>query len=373
MNSEQLITLLQLAKSKSAESRSRLVENITDLFLSDDGRLSEHERALMSDILSKLIGQVEADIRRELSDVLVKSGVDLPDVVSLLANDEIEIARPLLERSDVLRDAELVEIIRMRTDEHRMSITLREDISENVSNALVEFGGDDVIESLLNNHDAHLSGRAMEYLVTESRRVDRFQEPLLRRDDLPGELAYKMYWWVSAALRKRIITEFTIDPVLLEQAVKRATKSAIVDNGGEESAYIKAQKLVRRMYENGELTIQFLINALRQQRIAVFVAGLAELGNVDFQTAWRVFADRGGESFAILGKAVGIDRSQFTSISLLVSQAREGATIKSPGYLKEILALFDSISEENAKGALQVWQRDIAYQNAIEELDKTGS
>ncbi|GHF25063.1 hypothetical protein GCM10017044_19800 [Kordiimonas sediminis] len=372
MNGSQLKELLILAQSKSSESRSRLVENITDLFLSDQGRLSEHERALMSDILSKLIGQVEADIRRELAEALVKSGVDFPDVAKMLSNDEIEIARPLLERSKLLTDPDLIEVIRMRTDEHRMSITMREELSESVTNALIEYGGDDVIESLLNNHDAAISSRAMEYLVSESRRVDRFQEPLIRRSDLPGDLAYRMYWWVSAALRKQIISEFDIDPVVLEQAVKRAAKAVMVDKTSEDSAYVKAQKLVRRMHENGELSIQFLINALRQQRIAVFVAGLAELANVEFQTAWRVFADRGGESFAILAKAVGIDRSQFTSIFLLVSQAREGGTVKSPGFLKDILALFDSITEDNAKGALQVWQRDMAYQAAIEELEKTG-
>jgi len=370
--SKELQDLLVLAQEKSSDARSRLVENITDLFLSDDGRLSEHERALMSDILGKLLGQVEADIRKELANTLVTSGIELPDIAKMLASDDVEIARPLLEKSALLKDPDLIEIIRMRTDEHRMAIAMREEVSEPVSNALVEFGGEDVVEALLNNHDSQLSKRAMEYLVAESRRVDRFQEPLLGRSDLPGDLAYRMYWWVSAALRKRILNEFDVDPVVFEKAVRRAASTVLVDSGDEQSAYIRAQRLVRRMMENGELTVQFLLNTLRQQRVAVFVAGMAELGHVSFKTAWRIFSDRGGESFAVLSKAVGIDRSQFTSIYLLVVQAREGGAVKSPGVLKEILALFDATTEANAKGALQVWQRDSAYQEAIEELDKVG-
>ena len=372
MVSKELQDLLFLAQEKSSDARSRLVENITDLFLSDDGRLSEHERALMSDILGKLIGQVETDIRKELANSLVSSGVDLPDIAKLLASDDIEIARPILERSALLKDPDLIEIIRMRTDEHRMAIAMREEVSEPVSNALVEYGGEDVIEALLNNHDTQLSKRAMEYLVSESRRVDRFQEPLLGRSDLPGDLAYKMYWWVSAALRKRILTEFEVDPVVFEQAVRRAASTIMVEQGEEQSSYIRAQKLVRRMAENGELTVQFLLNSLRQQRVAVFVAGMAQLGGVNFKTAWRIFSDKGGESFAVLSKAVGVDRNQFTSIYLLVVQAREGGTAKSPGVLKDILKLFDDTSEANAKGALQVWQRDSAYQEAIEELENVG-
>ena len=369
MASQQLQDLLRLARSKSSDARSRLVENITDLFLSDDGRLTDHERALMSDILGKLISQVEKDIRRELALSLQQTGADLPDVVQMLANDDIEIARPLLEKSPLLKDPDLIEIIRMRTDEHRLSIIMRDELSEQVTDALVEYGSEDVLEALLNNHDATLSQRAMEYMVAESRRVDRFQEPLLMRADLPGDLAYRMYWWVSAALRKTILTNFEVDPVQFEKVVRRAAGAAMVDQSNEPSSYVKAQKLVRRMYENGELTIPFLVSALRQQRIAVFVAGMAELAGISFRTAWRIFSDGGGESFAILAKSIGVDRSQFTSLFLLIRQTKEGGSASAPGLLKEILSLFDTISEQHARGAVQIWQRDSAYQEAIEELD----
>ena len=369
MATKDIVELLGLAKSRSDAARTQLVENITDLFLSDEGRLSEHERALMSEILSKLISQVEADVRKELADVLLRSGVDMPEVAKLLANDAIEISRPLLEKSQLLKDPDLIEIIRMRTDEHRQAITMRSDLSDQVSDALVEYGSEDVLESLLNNHDSNISKRAMEYMVVESRRVDRFQEPLLMRSDLPSDLAYKMYWWVSAALRKKIITDFDIDPVSIEVAVKRAAKAVIVEQGSQDGAYVRAQKLMRRMHENDELTIQFLINSLRQQRIAIFVAGLAELAQVDFKTTWRIFNDLGGQSFAIIAKSIGMDRNQFTSIFLLIAQSR-GSQTQSPGVIKDILFLFDSVSEENAKGALQIWQRDSAYQMAVDQLEQ---
>lgn len=373
MASDGMNEILNLAQSKSVAARSKLLENITDMFLSDTGRLSDHERALMSDILGKLISQVEKDVRKELAENIARAPVDLPEVVKLLASDDIEIARPLLESSKLLQDPDLIEIIRMRTDEHRMAITLREELSEQLSDALVEYGDTDVVESLLNNHDADISKRAMEYLVVESRRVDRFQEPLVSRSDLPSDLAYRMYWWVSAALRKKIIQNFDIDPMLLEENVKRSTLAVMADTGGEVNAYVKAQRLVRRMHENRELTPQFITSAFKQQRVAVFVAGLAQLGNIDFQTAWRVFADKGGESFAVLCRAIDMDRTQFTSLYLLIVQAREGgAKAKSPGVIKEVLDLFEKVSVRAAKGALQVWQRETSYQQAIEELDKAG-
>ncbi|WP_374764647.1 DUF2336 domain-containing protein [Yunchengibacter salinarum] len=370
MTDDKIARLLTLARDRSREARAHLVDNITDLFLSDEGRLSEQERALMSDILAKLIDQVERDVRKQLAEALARSGADYPDLVKLLASDEVDIARPLLEKSTLLRDPDLIEIVRIRTDEHRLAIAMREGLSQQVSDALVEYGSEDVIEALLNNADARLSASAMEYLVAESRRVDRFQEPLLGRDDLPGDLAYRMYWWVSAALRQRILDDFDVDPLVVENAVSRATRTAIVDHKSSDSARVRAQKLVRRMREGGELSISFLTTALRQQRVAVFVAGLAELAGITFETAWRIFSDTKGQSFTILARAIGMDRNQFTTLALLILQARDGSNPRETGILANISKLFQSVTMEQAKAALQVWQRDNAYQNAIEELER---
>jgi signal transduction histidine kinase len=69
-------------------------------------------------------------------------------------------------------------------------------VSTEVSEQLIEYGSEDVIEALVRNENAELSQASIDYLVGESRTVDRFQEPLLNRNDLSFELAHKMYWWV---------------------------------------------------------------------------------------------------------------------------------------------------------------------------------
>jgi len=364
--------LLALAQDSTAQSRRRLFENMTDLFISADGRLNEHERALMNDILIKIVQSVETAMRKELAGFFAQTEADLPDVVRLLADDEIEVARPLLEKSKLLRDTDLVEIVRMRTDEHRLAIALRNELSEEVADALVEYGSEDVIEALLRNPDAEIGERSMAYLVAESRRIDRFQEPLLDRADLPPHLAYRMYWWVAAALRKRIVSDFDVDPLVVDEAMSKSTQTLLSEQQEEHGTYVKAQRLVRRMAETKDLTIEFLLGALRQHRIAVFVAGLAELGGIDFRTAWRIFSDPGGESLAVLARAVGMERAQFTTTFLLISQARGGERARETSALKSISTLFDGISYRNARGALQYWRRDSAYHVALEELRHVG-
>src|SRR3990170_2284287 len=84
--------LLALAHDKSAESRRALFQNISDLFLSGEARLSERERTLMAGIVSQLIHDVEMSVRHELVERLAKDPNAPRELVVILANDTIEIA-----------------------------------------------------------------------------------------------------------------------------------------------------------------------------------------------------------------------------------------------------------------------------------------
>src|SRR3546814_14322899 len=77
-----------------------------------------------------------------------------------------------------------------------------------------------LFRSLLENADAEISGATMEFLVEESRRVDCYQEPLLHRHELSPDLARRMYWWVSAALREHFSRHFEIDPDALDDQLE---------------------------------------------------------------------------------------------------------------------------------------------------------
>ncbi len=169
---KELQFLLDLALDKSLEGRRTLTATIGDLFTKRDKVLTERERALMSDILRKLIHDCEMAVRRDLSERLAKAPNPPHDLIVSLANDDIEVAEPILMRSEVLRDPELIRVIRHRTQQHQLAIAMRRSLSEHVSDALVETGNVDVVKTLLENSDAKISEATMEYLAEESRRVD---------------------------------------------------------------------------------------------------------------------------------------------------------------------------------------------------------
>ena len=221
---EDLKTLLGLARDKSVEGRSALVKALGDLFYDSHAVPSNDERHMMGHILQRLIGDVEAVVQKALAETLSVLPEAPPEMISALATDALEIAYPILIDSSVLQDMELIEIIRHRTHEHQPAIAMRQTVSETVSDALVETDNNDVIRTLVENRGAIISGETLERIVGRSESQIDLQNPLLRRSELSPLLAKRMYWWVSAALRKSIVDRFDIDSVELDKPIERAVK-----------------------------------------------------------------------------------------------------------------------------------------------------
>ena len=132
--------LYRLARDKSVAGRMALAETISDLFLQRGCTLTERERTLMFSILRQMIHDAEMSVRRIVSAQLADREDAPRDLVRRLANDEIEVAYPILTLSTVLHDSDLIEVIQHRTLEHQLAIAIRQSVSALVSGALVQTG-----------------------------------------------------------------------------------------------------------------------------------------------------------------------------------------------------------------------------------------
>ena len=251
--------LFSLARDKSVEARTTLANTVSDLFFGNENILSEHERELMTEILNQLIHDVEMEVRKALAQRLSTQSTAPRELVMQLANDEIDVARPILLESPVLRDAELIEIIQHKTMEHQLAVSRREGIGEDVTEVLVETGNSSVITSLLENPTASIASNILDMLVDQSQQEEAFQKPLLRRPDLGKDLAKKMYWWVSAALRDHILENFEVDPSELDRSMEEAVGESIEkDEAEEDPEYQRPFQLAQRLAENESITPKLL-------------------------------------------------------------------------------------------------------------------
>jgi uncharacterized protein (DUF2336 family) len=244
-----------------------------------------------------------------------------------------------------------------------------------VSDVLVETGHSDVIMALLNNQEAKISQATLAYIVDQSKQIDEFQEPLVHRRDLPRELAVKMCYWVSAAIRQFIIDKFqfdanelddTIEPILREQVAATEAEARPTE------APTPAQDAARVIKDSGKLTARLMIQTLRRGEIPMFEAMFAEASELRLGLVHRLLYEIGGNGIAVIARALRLTREEFATIYLLTRRARPGLGGGAVD-LGRALGFYDKVNTEAAMKVLERWRRDPQYLYAIKTIEQEGS
>lgn len=360
-------SLMLLAREKSAESRSRLSEIIVDLFDNQASVLTERQRTLMYGILQTVINDIESSVRQAVAGRLALMD-DVPrELVSQLANDEAKIAFPILSKSGLLRDTDLVEIVKLRTEEHMLAITMRKSISEPVSQALIDSGHEPVIISLLKNSNAKISETTMEYLVEQSKRVDSFQEPILNRDDLNPQLAKRMFLWVSAALRQHIVAAFSLDNSTVDELLEQITADEVLSKASPQKR--KVEELADALKEEGLVTVDMLLTALNEGEVPLFIALFSKVTKLREHLVQRLLFEQGGEGLAITCKAIGMSTEEFTRLFELSNVAKAGTQADIDKRLPLVTSFYEATPRKAAIDVLRLWHRGSDYLGALRELE----
>lgn len=361
--------LLELARDRSSQRRQELVSTIADIFSANTKVLSDQERAIMLDILQRLVGDAERTVRKAIADI-VATLADAPDaLIRFLANDDAEIAYPVLRESRVLGDEDLIEVIRNRTKEHQLAVAVRRGVSRTVTDALVEQGDENVIATLLDNPDADISEATMDYLVSESEKIDSFRAPIVRRNDLDPELAKRMFLWVSAALRKHIVETYqlprsTVDD-LMEQASKRAAERND-GNGIRDAADVLADKLMEK--QRGEI-VMTMLRALRSGEVSLFEATFRKLTGLNRKMVQRILFEPEAEGLAIAAKSAGIPIEDFVKIYSMTQTAFSKREVVGK-RTHRMIKFYQNLSQEAADEVTAQWRRDSGYLSALRSIEE---
>jgi uncharacterized protein (DUF2336 family) len=363
--------LFDLAHDRSVAGRKALMATVTDLFFQQGGTLSDRERTLMTEILRQLIHDVEMSVRRALAERLALQPTAPRELITALANDQIEVAHPILLHSEVLQDVELIEIVQHRTLEHQLAIAMRGSVSEPVSDALVATGHIDVIKTLLENRNAAISAKALDYLVEQSKRVDSYQNPLLSRPDLGPDLARRMYWWVSAALRHHILSHYSLTEAEIDEALEETVAPAVDALEDDETAARKSLQLADTLAGQKQITPPLLVQALRDGEIALFEALFSRLTGLRLPLVRRLLFDAGGEGLAVACRTADIEPPVFASIFLLSRKARPQAPGIERGDIKRLLTFYDRLTRSAAEGLVRKWQSNPHFLQAVWQVERS--
>lgn len=348
--------LLAEAAGAAARAPTHLSAMIADLFLPEAGRLKDIERVTLAQLLAKLVRAVEDDLRQRL--IAALGGEADEAVTAALGAAAIDIAGPVLERSGVLRDPDFFLALRRRAEEHRLSRALR------AASASEEEAAPSLLDEWLLGGDSPLAEAAMAYLVADSRRFDRFQDPVLARTDLSAELQHRLIWWVAAALRDYLTGVHRLTEVQADRALAFAATQALAGYDEGETLEGRALLLARRLHAALRIDDALLVRAVQEGRLVLAVAAMAVRAGIGFPAAWDMLAAPGGSRLLILLAAIGMAPADASRIALALALAAGEDGMDLP----ERMNAFALLDPDRARAAILPWRLDEGYRRAIAEL-----
>ncbi len=364
-------SLLDLAKSRQPADRERLLLAIADLCdapVAGAVMTAAPIQSLLSSIFMSLVVEAERDIRHRLSRKLASAAWAPNALVNVLALDDIEIARPIIAGSPVLRDLDLVRLLVDATIEHQLEVARRPNLSEVVVSAILEQAEPAVMTALAGNPTACLSDADMAELVEASRLIAAMRMPLSQHPKLTSQLAKRLYLWAGLALRQGLADRFRLDTQALDEALAGAISEAHsgltpddplrTSRDGEREAM--EQRLIDKLHVAGQLRPAYLVRALREERLGLFAGALAMLGGFEPAHVQATLDSDRPELLALACAAVGIDRSVFPDILEMTRKLNAGRPGGGSEGARRAAVAFAPVSPDVAAAAFRQAARSLA-------------
>lgn len=344
--------LLDLAKEGSSEKRRELLRQITDVFLADPPERTDRESMLFDEIVVAVAADLETQVRIELARKVAVSNVPVHRTARRLAMDVIEVARPVIEHSKALTQADLVDVINATGQDHMMAVTKRPDIGENVSSALVAKGEDRVLASLLGNPTARLNRETYERVAERADANPVLHAPLVRNAHVPLDMLNNVYLRVETNLRREIMRKFHgVSPAELEAALEASRNHLSSAYGALPDDYQAAKDHVTALGKIAPLQPPVLVKLLRENRRTAFLLAFAQLADVDFDIGRRLLDSKDIDALAMLCRGAGFDRGLF--VTLCITIVNDGAGISKAEKYGQ---LYEQVPVAAAQRALRFWK-----------------
>jgi len=346
--------LEQAIASGTAERRVASLWHITDLFITGASRYSDEQISLFDDVIARLAAQIEVTARAKLARLLAPvANAPVNTIKALAFDEEIEVAGPVLARSERLDDATLRENAATRSQLHLLAISKRRILSEAVTDVLIERGDSRVARSVTRNAGARFSDAGFEMLVKRSAGDDVLAERLGLRSDVPRHHFVRLIARASDAVRVKLAAANpgAVDEIqsVITEVVGKIRADAVIQSGD----YVAARRKLEALQRAGALSEATIYESAKTRRFEETVAALALMCGVPIEVAETALLDDAPDTTLILAKAAGLSWTTVKFVLLL----RTGGHGVSARDLEDALKSYEELSDESAQLAVRFYQR----------------
>ena len=345
-------TLTEYSRDNNKTNFNGLMDAVASIL---DARLTDKERVLASEVLINLIEQAASDIRRNLSEKLAVRDDLHESLLHYLAYGHIDLADPVLRYSSLLTDTDLMYVIQSKGRAHWCAIAARENLSPTIATTLIRKKDADTIMAVLKNEGISLAPDILHEIIPVAKHNRHVAETMADYKGLPKDLAIKLYWYVSVALRDNLVSKFTLSKVEIDQSLELCMQDFVdttiqVQDSEPTSMMID---FATYYFEQNKITERMLADVLRRRQGRFFIALFAKMTNLSHKVIAKMMQQTGGQGFAIACRALNIGKEGFISIFLLSRKLTALHKTVDSKELTMAIRYYDGLTHKMAKEILE--------------------
>jgi len=319
---------LQWVRRAPPGERAEATSALARAYLHSD--LSPDDRAAAEGAMIMLLDDPSPLVRRALAEVFASSRKAPRVIVHALAADQPDIAMPLLARSPLLLEQDLVDLIATSQPEAQMAIAGRAMLPRSLAAAIAEVGSAEACLTLVENPDADIAPFSIDRIVERFGHLAAIRESLLGRDDLPMAIRQALLSKLSQTLAGFVAGRKWMGPEHAECAAREACEKTTVALAAE-IPYEEVSALVQHLRQSGQLTAGMILRALLSGNVVLFEEALVELSGVPIERLTSYIHDRNISGFAALYTKAGLPDVAYPAFREAIAAMREGMLVGEHG------------------------------------------
>jgi uncharacterized protein (DUF2336 family) len=292
--------------------------------------LSPDDLAAAEGAMLMLLDDPSPLVRLAMAEALGSSDRAPAAIIHALAGDQADVAAPVLRRSPLLLDADLVDLVATGSSDIQVSIAHREILPRSVAAAIAEIGGAEACLVLVESPFADIAPFSVDRIVARFGHLAAIREVLLARDDLAVPTRQALVAKLSQTLANFVTAREWIEQDRAQRIAKEACeKATVVIAAGTPQTEVRP--LIRHLRETGQLTAGLVLRALLSGNIVLFEEALADLAEMPLARVDALVHDRGGVGFRALYDRAGLPASTYPAFREALMVLREGGFAAEPG------------------------------------------
>lgn len=335
-----MITHPFLALLSITDSRQRIVAigPLVRAFVSP--KLNAVSRDEIGAGLVGILDDPNPTVRRALAEAIA----DQPDaphhIVSALACDQIAVCAPVVQRSTVLRDRDLLELMGDGEAERQMLIASRAHVSAPIAAALIEVADAEVCVRLLENPGASILPDSFARLAERHAMDPTVRATMLARADLPAHVRQGLTIALCDALGGLGLVRDVVRPERAHRLLRDAWERVSVELA-ESCQPGDRRALIGQLGATGHLSAGLILRALLSGNVAFLEDCLAFLSWLPAQRVARLLRDRRGPGFRALYERAKLPSNLYLGFRIAVGTVLEaigcGHDLTYPSSRKQVI------------------------------------